>query len=139
MDVSGLTVKADRPDGSLLTVDGSEQMVGKLRSLRSGLWEGHRRTCVDKPTVNTVTLILPSRATIKQMFSFTLKLYIITLGLQNMSNINSIRSFFAKILCTLSHHILIRSHILIKNRSPYSILNINSGKLLTNMFANTTD
>lgn len=75
MDVSGLTIKADRPDGSLLTVDGPEQMVGKLRSLRFGLWEGHRRTCVDKPTVNTVTLILPSRVTIKQMLSFTLKLY----------------------------------------------------------------
>lgn len=81
MDVRGLTIKADRPDGSLLAVDGPEQKVGKLRSLRFGLWEGHRRTRVDKPTVNTVTLILPSRVTIKQMLAFTLNLYIMTLHL----------------------------------------------------------
>lgn len=48
MKVSCLTIKADSPDSSLLTVYGPEQMVGKLRSLRFGLWEGHVRTCVGK-------------------------------------------------------------------------------------------
>lgn len=48
MKVSCLTIKADSPDSSLLAVYGPEQMVGKLRSLKSGLWEGHVRTCVDK-------------------------------------------------------------------------------------------
>lgn len=67
--VSGLTIKADSPDSSLLTVDGPKQMVGKLRSLRSGLWEGHHRTYVDKQTLKTITLILTNRLTIEQMLS----------------------------------------------------------------------
>lgn len=67
--VSGLTIKADGPDSSLLTVDGPKQMVGKLRSLRSGLWEGHHRTYVDEQTLKTITLILTNRLTIKQMLS----------------------------------------------------------------------
>lgn len=48
MKVSFLTIKADSPDSSLLTVQGPEQMVGKLRSLKFGLWEGHAGASVDK-------------------------------------------------------------------------------------------
>lgn len=67
MKVSGVTIKADSPDSCLLTVYGPEQMVRKLRTLRSGLWEGHDRTCVDKTEgkqqqqrVNTLTLMPPN-------------------------------------------------------------------------------
>lgn len=60
MKVSCLTIKADSPDSSLLAVYGPKQMVGKLRSLKSGLWEGHARTCVDKQKLHIITLIPPN-------------------------------------------------------------------------------
>lgn len=44
-----LTVEADSPHSSLLTVYGPEQMLRKLRKLRSGLRERHDPlTCVEK-------------------------------------------------------------------------------------------
>ncbi len=45
-----LTIEAHSPDSSLLTVYGPEQMLRKLRSLRSGLRERHDRTWAGKNT-----------------------------------------------------------------------------------------
>lgn len=49
------TVEAHRPDGSLLAVDGPEQMSRQLRSLRPGLRERHHATCVRAKTTTTTT------------------------------------------------------------------------------------